>query len=537
MRYLGHLSSSLTGVETKESSDVGMEEKILACNPILEAFGNAKTLRNDNSSRFGKFLKLLFSAGGSIQGAFIDTYLLEKSRVISQQEGERNYHIFYLASHHHNIQPSDFEYLMREEHEKEADVLELELEEVLGSMAEVGFSEQEVTSIFSILKGILHLGNIQFSEQGEEKKMEMEDDVSDGGNKEEEEDSFCFNDSCSPSPQSCHQLVESCSLLSLEKDSLSFALTHRIVQGGGRASVYVSGLTSSQAEDGRDALAKDIYSRLFSWLVAKVNKMLCDEKQEKEGSLSYIGILDIFGFEIFDINSFEQLCINFANEKLHSLFNSNVFEKEIALYEEEGIDSSFVTFTSNQLCLTLIEGKNGVFPTLNETCSLSRDDDSFISSLYQKQKQSDDTNPHFLPSKRYANELFGISHFAGQVNYHVEGFVEKNGDKLLPDLENAVKSSENVILCEMYTPPPKADGSSSNDGGRVGSRRKSVSMKRRKKSSKKSLDTIASKFVGQLERLMIILSATDTHFVRTIKPNTEKSCEILDSPMIMNQLR
>lgn len=479
--------------EKSGASSSSLERQILEANPILEAMGNAKTVRNNNSSRFGKLISVKFDGTGSIVGGSIVEYLLEKSRVAHQAKGERNYHLFYqvLAADDSikarlRLQAAeDYDYLNQSGVTKIQDRCEVkEYEAMVRSMKALNFSDDERESILTIVASILHLSNLRFGT-----------DEDDGAG------------SCriiAPSEES-HAIASN--LLGLDETALSRVLTSRMV---GRRSVVLVPYKVEEAIATRNAMCKAIYGGLFKWTVDKINASL----DQGKSCSTVLSVLDIFGFESFENNSFEQLCINYSNEKLQYHFNSFIFRLEEEIYRAEGIDGLVAAFEDNQPALELLEKRTtGIFAMLDEEISVPRGSDAgFLSKII---KTHDQHHPNFVkpdtkncPSKSLQRVAFGVSHFAGVVMYNSTLFLEKNKDRLHDDVSRLVTSSTkdfvrgSIFLC---------------DEGR-----------------KKSL---GSQFKKQLVELMATLNATDPHFVRCVKPNESKIGDVFNSEMVLKQMR
>ncbi|XP_055562731.1 unconventional myosin-Vb-like, partial [Falco cherrug] len=440
--------------------DSNMEEKVLASSPVMEAFGNAKTMRNDNSSRFGKYIEIGFSQA-HVTGATIKTYLLEKSRVTFQAQAERNYHIFYqlcasatlpelqglglcgAESFHYTRQG---QCAVAQSTDDAAD-----LDSTRHAFSLLGIPEAEQLELFRVLAAILHLGNIVL--RGRDRR----------------------GDSCFVEPAD-EALGLFCTLLGTEASQVIRWLCHRKLITAGET--YVKPLSRQQALDSRDALAKYMYGQIFRWMVSRVNHAL----RSLEGHHNSIGILDIYGFETFDVNSFEQFCINYANEKLQQHFNRHVFKLEQEEYVTEEIPWVFVDFCDNQPCIELIEGRLGILNLLNEECKMPQGSDgSWAQKLYQTHLSSS----YFQKPKR-STDAFVVCHFAGKVEYQCDGFVEKNRDTVPEELVGLLR---------------------------------------------------ASKFRASLNQLMETLSSTVPHYIRCIKPNDGKQPFVFDSRRAVEQLR
>uniref|UniRef100_A0A803KPV9 Myosin XI n=1 Tax=Chenopodium quinoa TaxID=63459 RepID=A0A803KPV9_CHEQI len=487
MRYLAYLG----GRSSTEGRTV--EQQVLESNPVLEAFGNAKTVRNNNSSRFGKFVEIQFDKRGRISGAAIRTYLLERSRVCQVSDPERNYHCFYLlcAAPQEEIEkyklgsPKTFHYLNQS---KCIDLVGVsDAEDYLATrraMDVVGISEKEQEAIFRVVAAILHLGNIDFAKGKEIDSSVIKDDKS-----------------------RFHLNVVS-ELLMCDAQALEDALLKRVMITP--EEVIKRSLDPLNATVSRDGLAKTIYSRLFDWLVDKINVSIGQDSNSK----SLIGVLDIYGFESFKHNSFEQFCINFTNEKLQQHFNQHVFKMEQEEYTKEKIDWSYIQFVDNQGVLDLIEKKpGGIIALLDEACMFPKSTpETFASKLYQTYK-----NHKRLLKPKLSRTDFIISHYAGEVLYQSDQFLDKNKDYMVPEHQDLVTSSKCPFVAGLFPPLVEETTKSSN------------------KSSKFS--SIGSRFKLQLQQLMEILSSTEPHYIRCIKPNNHLKPAIFENVNILQQLR
>ncbi|EYC11742.1 hypothetical protein Y032_0049g1743 [Ancylostoma ceylanicum] len=516
-----------------------IQQRILETNPILEAFGNAKTLRNNNSSRFGKFVEIHFGTDDKVAGGFVSHYLLEKSRLCRQATGERNYHIFYqliagapadLYKRLRLAPPDKFKYLKHgtttyfarpaskstvssdrlSEQAKQVGMLTdaivddaadfAHLSEALGR---AGLSPNEIFDIWRVVAGVLHLGNIDFVDSVDDSR---------GG--------------CKMDPASEMSLNIAAELLGMEVAELKMGLVSRIMQatkGGVKGTLIRVPLKPYEAAAGRDALAKALYSRLFDWLVARINKSIPFEK-----SASYIGVLDIAGFEFFEVNSFEQFCINFCNEKLQHFFNERILKQEQELYAKEGLDVPRIEYSDNHDCIELFERKpSGLLDLLDEEARLPRPSPQhYTMAAYESNKG------HFrLESPRRSrlrqhrdlreDEAFLVRHYAGTVCYETGQFLDKNNDTLHNSLEFLVEQSSVTFIRSLFegSHAPEPTPGKRSSGGRL------------------QAASVGGKFRSQLTVLLEKLRNTGTHFVRCVKPNSSMSPQICDGAAILSQLK
>ncbi|XP_074773461.1 unconventional myosin-Vc isoform X3 [Athene noctua] len=497
MRYFATVS--------KSSSNAHVEDKVLASNPITEAVGNAKTTRNDNSSRFGKYTEISFDQSYQIIGANMRTYLLEKSRVVFQSENERNYHIFYqlCAS---AMQP-EFKHLKLGSAEEfnytrmgGSTVIEgvddrTNMVETQKTFALLGLKEDFQMDVFKMLAAILHLGNVEITAVGDERS------------------SISLKDK---------HLSIFCELLDLNCDKMAQWMCHRKIIT--TSETVIKPMTRAQAVNARDALAKKIYSHLFDFIVERINQAL----QFPGKQHTFIGVLDIYGFETFDVNSFEQFCINYANEKLQQQFNMHVFKLEQEEYMKEDIPWTLIDFYDNQPVIDLIEAKMGILELLDEECLLPHGtDENWLQKLY-----NNFVNKNALFEKpRMSNTSFIIQHFADKVEYKCEGFLEKNRDTVHEVLVEILKESKFHLCADSFRDNPV---SISPFGSAINIR----SARPVLKSPNKQLRmTVGSKFRSSLSLLMVTLNATTPHYVRCIKPNDEKLPFEFDSKRVAQQLR
>uniref|UniRef100_A0A673MQB0 Unconventional myosin-Va n=1 Tax=Sinocyclocheilus rhinocerous TaxID=307959 RepID=A0A673MQB0_9TELE len=497
MRYFATVSGS--------SAEASVEEKVLASSPIMEAIGNAKTTRNDNSSRFGKYIEIGFDRKHHIIGANMRTYLLEKSRVVFQACEERNYHIFYqlcACVHLPEFEPlklgsaDDFPYTNQGRSPIIEGVNDLkEMEATRKAFSLLGITEAHQMGLFQILSAILHLGNVEVKERG--------------------------SSSCCTSDESGH-LAVFCELTEVSYESMAHWLCHKKLKTA--TETLNKPVTQLEAINGRDALAKHIYAKLFSWIVGQVNKALSTSSKPH----SFIGVLDIYGFETFEVNSFEQFCINYANEKLQQQFNMHVFKLEQEEYMKEQIPWTLIDFYDNQPCINLIEAKMGLLDLLDEECTMPKgSDESWAQKLYNTHLKK---SSHF-EKPRMSNKAFIILHFADKVEYQCDGFLEKNKDTVNEEQINVLKASKFALLVELFqdeeTP---AALSTTAPSGRAKFGRSTQSFREHKKS-------VGLQFRNSLHLLMDTLNATTPHYVRCVKPNDVKAPFMMDPHRAVQQLR
>uniref|UniRef100_A0A3Q1EYQ5 Unconventional myosin-VI n=1 Tax=Acanthochromis polyacanthus TaxID=80966 RepID=A0A3Q1EYQ5_9TELE len=520
---------------TTYGSGQDIDERIVEANPLLEAFGNAKTVRNNNSSRFGKFVEIHFNAKNAVVGGFVSHYLLEKSRICMQSNDERNYHIFYrlcagasedLKKKLHLDSPDSFRYLNRgctryfaskesdkqimqnrksPEHIKTGALKDPLLDDqgdfnrMCVAMKKIGLNDTEKLDLFRVVAGVLHLGNIDFEETGS----------SSGG--------------CVLKNQSDQTLGYCAGLLGLDQDDLRVSLTTRVMlttAGGAKGTVIKVPLKVEQANNARDALAKAVYSRLFDHVVKRVNQCF-----PFETSSNFIGVLDIAGFEYFEHNSFEQFCINYCNEKLQQFFNERILKEEQELYQKEGLGVNEVHYVDNQDCINLVEAKLvGILDILDEENRLPQPSDQhFALAVHSKHKD------HFrltVPRKSKLavhrnlrdDEGFIIRHFAGAVCYETTRFVEKNNDALHMSLESLVCESKDKFVRELFE--------NSN-----------TSKDTKQKAGKLSFISVGNKFKTQLNLLLEKLRSTGSSFIRCVKPNLRMVSHQFEGALILSQLQ
>ena len=520
MRYLTAVGNTTGRMDFDQGS---IMDRVLQSNPILEAFGNAKTNRNDNSSRFGKYIELLFSRRGHLVGAQIETYLLEKVRLASQLPGERNFHIFYQMTAQENeevlakfgVTKSELalEGPQRYRYTNQGGVYTLrfvndveEFDALQHAMEVLSFSQLEQQSIIRISAALLHLGQVHFKTVS-----------STGG-----EGSDLADDANTHAA-----MAKACELLGVDQQTLTASLTKRTIDQGREKFTMI--LDMNQAADACAAVVKAIYLALFEWIVKKVNESIACAEGEARAS---IGVLDIFGFECFERNNFEQLCINYTNETLQQHFNSYVFKLEQAEYEREKIEWSFIEFPDNKDCLELIESKpDGIFATLDDECRMGQrgNDRNFANRLYKK----------YVPNVRDQHGRFGadvaqrrdfqfsINHYAGPVVYDTDNFIAKNKDELPPEAAQVFTSSTCELLRLSHETYREA----------AESRMKSMTSARPGRAAQRRAPTVATQFKNQLHMLMNKINATAPHYIRCIKPNDLNSPDIFARMRTVDQLR
>eukprot|EP00004_Rigifila_ramosa_P024751 TRINITY_DN7254_c0_g1_i1.p1 TRINITY_DN7254_c0_g1~~TRINITY_DN7254_c0_g1_i1.p1 ORF type:complete len:1460 (-),score=473.86 TRINITY_DN7254_c0_g1_i1:45-4352(-) len=488
-------------------SDIGgtVEKRIMATNPVMEAFGNAKTLRNNNSSRFGKFMEIHFNNQLQVNGAKIVTYLLEKSRIVRQAQGERNYHIFYqlcagateAEKEELSLKPADDFALINQ---GQASVIEgvndgQEFQEVRQAMTYIGLSEVTQKHVLRTLAGILHLGNVVFRNNRQDEAQ---------------------IDDTSP-------VKIAAELLGIPEMDLITTLRYRWIITTREKTQKP--LTSVEAQQLRDTLCKSIYSKLFDFLVLRINESLKIEGQ----SHAFIGILDIFGFESFAINSFEQLCINFTNERLQQHFNENIFIQEHEIYQREGIKAPVIQYDDNKDTIALIEEKKtGIMAILDEQMKMPKaTDKQFVEkvhSIWEKHPRMGRLKP-----TQNKSECFALRHYAGQVVYTVAGFLEKNNDITHADHQGMLEASQLPLLSqELFGVNSPLSAGTAAGRGRVSSDGPSAQTR---------FNSVAAGFLQSLSALMHNLESTVSHFIRCIKPNDKQKPAMFKGDLVLNQLR
>ncbi|XP_052893952.1 myosin heavy chain, muscle isoform X6 [Anopheles moucheti] len=480
-----------------------LEDQVVQTNPVLEAFGNAKTVRNDNSSRFGKFIRIHFTGSGKLAGADIETYLLEKARVISQQTLERSYHIFYQIMSGSVKGLKDMCFLSNDIYDYNSvsqgkitipnvdDGEECLLTDEAFNV--LGFTQEEKDNIYRITSAVMHMGRMQFKQKGREEQAEA-DGTEDGD--------------------------KVAKLLGVGTDDLYKNLLKPRIKVGNE--FVTKGQNKDQVTNSVGALCKGIFDRLFKWLVKKCNETL-DTKQKRA---QFIGVLDIAGFEIFDFNGFEQLCINFTNEKLQQFFNHHMFVLEQEEYKKEGINWAFIDFGMDLLaCIDLIEKPMGILSILEEESMFPKaTDQTFAEKLMTNHlgKSAPFMKPR-PPKPGIPAGHFAIGHYAGVVSYNITGWLEKNKDPLNDTVVDQFKKGSNALMVEIFADHP---GQSADPAAAKGGRGKKGA----------GFATVSSSYKEQLNNLMTTLKSTQPHFVRCIIPNEMKTAGVVDAHLVMHQL-
>ncbi|XP_033923595.1 myosin-1B isoform X2 [Melopsittacus undulatus] len=482
-----------------------LEDQIISANPLLEAFGNAKTVRNDNSSRFGKFIRIHFGATGKLASADIETYLLEKSRVTFQLKAERSYHIFYQIMSNKKpeliemllITTNPYDYLYVSQGEITVPSIN-DQEELMATDSAIdilGFTPDEKTAIYKLTGAVMHYGNLKFKQKQREEQAE---------------------------PDGTEVADKAAYLMGLNSADLLKALCYPRVKVGNE---YVTkGQTVQQVYNSVGALAKAVFEKMFLWMVVRINQQL-DTKQPRQ---YFIGVLDIAGFEIFDFNSLEQLCINFTNEKLQQFFNHHMFVLEQEEYKKEGIEWEFIDFGMDlAACIELIEKPMGIFSILEEECMFPKaTDTSFKNKLYDQHLGKSNNFQKPKPGKGKAEAHFSLVHYAGTVDYNITGWLDKNKDPLNETVVGLYQKSSMKTLALLFASAGGEAGHGGGGGGKKGGKKKGSSFQ-----------TVSALFRENLNKLMTNLRSTHPHFVRCIIPNETKTPGAMEHELVLHQLR
>ncbi|XP_030361702.1 myosin heavy chain, skeletal muscle, adult-like isoform X1 [Strigops habroptila] len=508
IQYFATIAAS--GDKKKEEQTSGkmqgtLEDQIISANPLLEAFGNAKTVRNDNSSRFGKFIRIHFGATGKLASADIETYLLEKSRVTFQLKAERSYHIFYQIMSNKKPElidmllittnPYDYQFVSQGEISVASINDQEELMATDSAIDILGFTADEKTAIYKLTGAVMHYGNLKFKQKQREEQAE---------------------------PDGTEVADKAAYLMGLNSADLLKAMCYPRVKVGNE---YVTkGQTVQQVINAVGALAKAVYEKMFLWMVVRINQQL-DTKQPRQ---YFIGVLDIAGFEIFDFNSFEQLCINFTNEKLQQFFNHHMFVLEQEEYKKEGIEWTFIDFGMDlAACIELIEKPMGIFSILEEECMFPKaTDTSFKNKLYDQHLGKSNNFQKPKPGKGKAEAHFSLVHYAGTVDYNITGWLEKNKDPLNETVIGLYQKSSVKTLALLFASAGGEAEASGGGGGKKGGKKKGSSFQ-----------TVSALFRENLNKLMTNLRSTHPHFVRCIIPNETKTPGAMEHELVLHQLR
>ncbi|XP_049892856.1 myosin heavy chain, fast skeletal muscle-like [Epinephelus moara] len=480
-----------------------LEDQIIAANPLLEAYGNAKTVRNDNSSRFGKFIRIHFGTTGKLASADIETYLLEKSRVTFQLSAERSYHIFYQLMTGHKpelieallITKNPYDYPMISQGEITVKSID-DIEEFIATDTAIdilGFTAEEKASMYKLTGAVMHHGNMKFKQKQREEQAE---------------------------PDGTEVADKIGYLMGLNSADLLKALCYPRVKVGNE---YVTkGQTVPQVNNSVMALSKSVYEKMFLWMVVRINEML-DTKQPRS---YFIGVLDIAGFEIFDFNSLEQLCINFTNEKLQQFFNHHMFVLEQEEYKKEGIEWEFIDFGMDlAACIELIEKPMGIFSILEEECMFPKATDmTFKNKMYDQHLGKSAPFQKPKPTKGKAEAHFSLVHYAGTVDYNVNGWLDKNKDPLNDSVVQLYQKSSTKLLAHLYA--SHASTEAAEGGGKKAGKKKGGSFQ-----------TVSALFRENLGKLMTNLRSTHPHFVRCLIPNESKTPGLMENFLVIHQLR
>ncbi|KAJ8374881.1 hypothetical protein SKAU_G00054610 [Synaphobranchus kaupii] len=504
IQYFASIAAGGTGKKDGASEKKGtLEDQIIQANPALEAFGNAKTIRNDNSSRFGKFIRIHFAASGKLASADIETYLLEKSRVTFQLKAERDYHIFYQILSQKKPEllemmlitnnPYDYSFISQGETTVTSIDDSDELMATDQAFDVLGFTQEEKNSIYKLVGAIMHYGNMRFKQKQREEQAEAD------GTEDADKSAY---------------------LMGLNSADLIKGLCHPRVKVGNEW--VTKGQNVQQVYYSVGALSKSVYEKMFLWMVIRINQSL-ETKQPRQ---YFIGVLDIAGFEIFDFNTFEQLCINFTNEKLQQFFNHHMFVLEQEEYKKEGIEWEFIDFGMDlQACIDLIEKPMGIMSILEEECMFPKaSDTTFKAKLYDNHlgKSNNFQKPRIVKGKPEAH--FSLVHYAGTVDYNIMNWLVKNKDPLNETVVGLYQKSTMKLLSILFANYAGADSATDSKG--KGTKKKGSSFQ-----------TVSALHRENLNKLMTNLRSTHPHFVRCIIPNESKTPGAMENPLVMHQLR
>merc|ERR1712149_11081 len=501
-KVITYLAMVATGAGKKSEKKVSLEDQIVATNPILESYGNAKTSRNDNSSRFGKFIRIHFNAAGKLAGCDIESYLLEKSRITQQQEVERSYHIFYqlLQPFVPEMKPKclvtddiyDYSYVSQGKVTVASIDDNEELEMTDSAFDIIGFTETEKWDCFKLTAAVMACGEIKFVQKGRDDQAEMTE---------------------------WDYPKKVAELFGVEFNELFKAFCKPKIKVG--TEWVTKGQTLEQAHTGVGGIARATFDRIFKWLIIKCNDTLIDKSMKKA---NFCAVLDIAGFEMFDYNGFEQISINFVNEKLQQFFNNHMFVVEQELYQSEGLDVAMQDFGMDlAACIIMFEKPLGIWSILEEESNFPKATDKTYEDKVKAQHLGKSPSMAKAKSATDPNAHFAIIHYAGTVSYNVTGWLEKNKDPVNDTLVDILKKSSNKLMKVLWADMPGQSAPPAEEKG-----------KKKKKGG--GAKTVSSVYLVQLGELMSTLHATEPHFIRCIVPNTHKQPLVVETELIMHQL-
>merc|ERR1711902_126176 len=502
-KVIAYLAQVAASGKKSAAKKVSLEDQIVATNPILESYGNAKTSRNDNSSRFGKFIRIHFNAAGKLAGCDIESYLLEKSRITQQQEVERSYHIFYqlLQPFVPEMKPKcfltddiyDYEYVSQGKTTVASIYDNEELEMTDSAFDIIGFTNQEKWDCYMLTAGVMACGAVKFVQKGRDDQAEIADK------------DWAFPEKIA-------------TLFGVEKFELFKSFCKPKIKVG--AEWVTKGQSCEQATNGVGGIARATFDRIFKWLIIKCNDTLIDKSMKKA---NFCAVLDIAGFEMFDYNGFEQISINFVNEKLQQFFNNHMFVVEQELYQSEGLDVAMVDFGMDlAACIIMFEKPMGIWAILEEESNFPKATDKTFEDKIKAQHLGKSANMAKAKSATDPNAHFAIIHYAGTVSYNVTGWLEKNKDPVNDTVVDVLKRGSCELMKTVWADHPGQSAPPDED---------------KKKKKKGGGKTVSSVYLVQLAELMGTLNITEPHFIRCIVPNTHKKPLETETPLIMHQLK
>merc|ERR1712061_452236 len=502
-KVIAYLAQVAASPKKGQAKKVSLEDQIVATNPILESYGNAKTSRNDNSSRFGKFIRIHFNGAGKLAGCDIESYLLEKSRISQQQEVERSYHMFYQL-----FQPCvpamkakcqitddiyDYEYVSQGKTTVASIDDNEELEMTDSAFDIIGFSEQEKWDCYMLTAGVMTCGQVKFVQKGRDDQAEIADK------------DWEFPEKVA-------------SLFGVEKFELFKSFCKPKIKVG--TEWVTKGQSCEQATNAVGGIARAVFDRVFKWLIIKCNDTLIDKSMKKA---NFCAVLDIAGFEMFDYNGFEQISINFVNEKLQQFFNNHMFVVEQELYQEEGLDVAMQDFGMDLIaCIIMFEKPMGIWSILEEESNFPKATDKSFEDKIKAQHMGKSGNMAKAKSSTDPNAHFAIIHYAGTVSYNVTGWLEKNKDPVNETVVDVLKRGSCELMKVLWADMPGQSAPPAEE---------------KKKKKKGGGKTVSSVYLVQLGELMGTLNITEPHFLRCIVPNTHKKPLETETPLIMHQLK